>query len=329
MLFSGTFAQETVIKDLINQGIKLHDKGAYTGAIDMYNKALLLDKRSPLANNEIASTYLANKDYESCIRHCDQVINVNIDYVDQAYILKGSAQDLLGKPQDAVKTYKTALKKYTGNQLLYYNLALTSFNLKEYKDAADALQHSLKLNPSHASSHFLLGLTMLVQEQRVKGMLAIYNFLLLEPTSKRTASALLALEDEMKRGVQKDSAGPATITRPSKKEDDEFYTAELMLDLLESSKANESNKGKSAHELFTENTHSFFIILGEMKKDRQGFWWNFYVDYFYTLATNKHTEAFCYYITQSKGDIYTKWVQDNLSKIEAFSTWYTKYLHKF
>ena len=104
-----------------------------------------------------------------------------------------------------------------------------------------------------------------------------------------------------------------------------------MLGLLESSKTNESNKTKSAAEIFAENTNSFFTILGEMKKDKKGFWWDFYVDYFYTIATNKHTEAFCYYIAQSKDDTYDEWVKDktNLKKMEDFSEWYTKYLHKF
>ncbi len=327
-VFQPVFAQEAAIKSLVNQGVKLHDEGEYVDAIVMYKKALVLDKRSALANYEIASSYFAEKNYTNCIKHCNVVIDVNKEFVDQAYILKGSAQDILGKPRDAVSTYKKGLQKYKENYLLYYNLALTSFNLKEYKDAEDALQHSLRLNPSHASSHFLLGLTMLMQEQRVKGILAIYNFLLLEPKSKRTASALQALDEELQKGVKKDGENSVTITIPSNKADDEFSAAELMLGLLESSKSNEANKNKSPQELFVENTHSLFTILGELKKDKKGFWWNFYVDYFYTLADNKHTEAFCHYITQSKGENYTTWVQDNLPKLEAFSEWYLKYLHK-
>lgn len=333
LLFSflslGLFAQESVINDFISQGIRLHDKGEYTAAIEMYKKALLLNRRSAQANYETASSYLSLKAYDSCIVYSDKVIGINTDYMDQAYILKGSAQDIQGKPGDAVKTYKKGLQKYKNNHLLYYNLALTSFNLKEYKDTEEALQKALKINPSHASSHFLLALNMIVQEKRVKGILALYNFLLLEPKSKRTASALQTLEEELAKGVKKDGEKSVTITMPAKKGDDEFYTAELMLGLLESSKTNEINKNKSAAELFVDNTNSFFTILGELKKDKKGFWWNFYIDYFYTLATNKHTEAFCYYITQSKDNIYTEWVKYNMPKLEAFSTWYSGYLHKF
>ena len=330
-LLSGVFAQNNAITELINEGIKMHDKGDYTDAVDQYKKALLLNPKSPQANYEIASSFFALKNYETAIKYCNKVIAAQSAYMDQAYILKGSAQDVLGKPKEAVKTYKLALQKYTQNYLLFYNLALTSFNLKAYKDTDAALRSALKLNPSHASSHFLLALSMLVQENRVKGILALYNFLLLEPKSKRTTAALQTLQEELKKGVKKDSEKSTTITLPGKKADDEFYTAELMLGLLESSKTNESNKTKSAAEIFAENTNSFFTILGEMKKDKKGFWWDFYVDYFYTIATNKHTEAFCYYIAQSKDDAYDEWVKDktNLKKMEDFSEWYTKYLHKF
>lgn len=328
-LFSGLFAQQAVIDDLISEGIKLHDKGDYTGAIDLYKKALVLDKKSAHANYEIASSYFAMKNYENAIKYSNNVITANSDYIDQAYILKGSAQDLSGKPKDAVKTYIQAIKKHANNHLLYYNLALTSFNLKEYKDADNALQKALKINPLHASSHLLLGYSMVRQENRVKGILALYNFLLLEPKTNRAEAALKMLEEQLKKGVKKNNEKSATITLREKKDDDEFYTAELMLGLLESSKINETNKNKTAAVLFAENTNTFFTILGEMKKDKKGFWWDFYVDYFYILATNNHTEAFCNYITQSKDDGYTQWMQNNLEKMEAFSTWYTKYLHKF
>lgn len=322
-------AQEATVNDLISAGIKSHDKGNYAAAISFYKKALLLDNRSAHANYETAASYFALKDYKNVIKHCDHVIGARSGYEDLAYILKGSALDFLGKPAEAIKIYKAGLKKHTGNHLLYYNLAITSFNVKAYNDAEDALQQSLKLNPAHASSHFLLGLLMITQEKRVPGMLAIYNYLLLEPKDKRTASALKTLEEEWERRVKKESEQNTAITIPGKKDTDEFYTAELMLDLLKASKSNETNKGKTASQLFVENTHSFFTILGEMKKDKKGFWWNFYVDYFTTLAANKHTEAFCYYITQSKEEVYSKWVKDNFPKFETFSDWYQQYLHKY
>lgn len=315
------FSQEN---NFITEGIKMHDKGDYEGAIEFFKKAFLSDKNSIQANFEMATSYMALKDYANTLKYADKVIARNLDYVDQAYILKGSALDLSGRKPEAVNTYKLALKKFKTNHLLYYNLAITSFNLKNYAETDDALQKALKLNPLHASSHFLLGLSMITQGKRVQAVLALYNFLLLEPKTKRSASALLALEDEWKN-TGKQKAAPKTVPA----EEAEFSTARLMMDMLEAAKMNETNKNKPAITLFAENTNTLFTILGEAKKDKKGFWWNFYVDYFYTLANNHHTEALCYYITQSRGDTYDVWLKDNLPKMEALSEWYTKYLHKF
>ncbi len=316
-LTCNVFAQDIVINGLINQGIKLHDKADYTGAIDIYKKALAINPKSAYANYELASTYLAIKDFRNAIKYSDRVIAVGSGYQDQAYILKASALDLSGKPAEAIKTYKKALGQFSSNHLLYYNFALTSFKLKQYDDAEYALQKALKIDPYHASSHLLLGNTMITRDKRVKGILALYNFLLLEPRGNRAAAALKAIEDQFKKGNKK------TID-----EADEFYTAESMLNILESAKHNEANKHKTWHVLFAEKTNSFFEILGDLKKGKD-FWWNFYVDYFTTLAANQHSEAFSYYITQSKDDVYTGWMQANLTKMETFSEWYTKYLHKF
>ena len=322
------FAQEAQ-NNFILEGIKMHDKGDYEGAIEMYKKALASNPESVQAKFEMATSYLQLKDFTNAIKYSNMVIAANVDYLDQAYILKGSALDYSGKPAEAVKIYKQALKKFTNNQLLYYNLALTSFALKDYKQTDEALLKALKLDQLHASSHFLLGLSMLAQGKRVQGILAMYNFLLLEPKSKRSISALQELESTWKKSSTKEKERPAPKNLPVKKEADEFYTASLMLDILESSKNNEANKNKPAVVLFSENTNTLFTILGDAKKDKKGFWWNFYVDYFYTLAANHHTEALCYYITQSKDGAYDEWIKENIQKMEALSEWYTKYLHKF
>jgi tetratricopeptide (TPR) repeat protein len=318
LLCSGLFAQQN---NFITEGIKMHDKGDYEGAIDFFKKALQSDKNSIQACYELASSYLALKDYPNTLKYADKVIARNLDYVDQAYILKGSALDLSGKPLDAINTYKLALKKYSKNQSLYYNLALTYFSVKQYRDADEALMKSLKLDQLHASSHFLLGLSQARQGKRVKSMLALYNFLLLEPKSKRSLTAFQTLQDQWKNAGKK--------TAPVTNEEDEFSTATAMLDVLQDANKNEANKNRSGFILLGENTNTIFTILGEEKKDKKGFWWNFYVDYFYTLASNHHTEALCYYITQSLDDTYNVWLKDNLQKMEALSEWYTKYLHKF
>jgi len=315
IFFSGNLCgQNNIITGLVDQGIEQHDKGNYTAAIEKYKQALTLNTKDPHANYEIASSYFALKNYAYTIKHSNVVIAAGGLYADQAYILKGSAQDMQGNKTEAIKTYKEGIRKHGSNYLLYYNLALTSFNLKEYAECEGALMKALKINPSHASSHYLLGYTMNIKGQRSKSILALTNFLILEPTGTRAEAALALLEKQF--ATEKNN----TV----KKTEDDFATADFMISLLESSNKSESNKNLSAYSLFAGNLKSLFSVLGELKEKKKGFWWDFYVDFFYALSGEGHVDALSYYITESKKDqVILKWLDDNKDKYKAFSDWYS------
>jgi len=329
LLGSTAYSQSPELQNFVEQGVRLHDKGDYNGAIEQYKKALLIDDKSPLANYEIGSTYFALTDYQKAMEHADKVIAANTSYLEQAYVLKGTVLDVMGKPDEAIKVYNEAIKSFPNKYLPYYNLAVTSYSIKEYKNAEEALKKSVTLNPSHASSHLLMGYTMDAQNSRTKSLLAVYNFLLLEPKGNRAKTACKLLDFLLKKNVKKDNEKSVTITFDPGKSSDEFSSAELMLSLMEAGKTTEKNKGKSEQELFSENTKSFFSILGELKKDNTGFWWDYYVDFFYAMTNDKHTETYCYYIMQSNDDEKINgWLKNNDEKVESLSNWYSNFKRK-
>jgi tetratricopeptide (TPR) repeat protein len=324
-------AQTTDHDHYVDEGVKLYDKGDYKGAIEQYKKAIDLDKKSPIANYEIASTYFALKDYDKAIEHSDRVISAGKKYVDQAYIIKGSALDMSGKGKEAIKVYKKAVKEYPENHLLFFNLGLTAYKIQEYKDAEEALQKGLAIKPTHASSHMLIGFLMSDQGKRTKSLLALYNFLLLEPTGSRAESVLKVLNQQLKKGVSKTSGNSINITLPASddKGDADWQAAEMMISILEATKSIEKNEGKTEEQLFADNTKSLFLTLGELKKDSKGFWWNFYVDFFDDMAKKEQVEAFCYYIIQGKEDkTISAWLSANKDKTDALARWYKGYERK-
>lgn len=335
ILFSTVFlftaySQSGEVEQIVQKGIELYDEGDYKGAVEQYKKALKIDKESPLANYEIAMAYYALKDYENAVKYSDNVINAKADLMEQAYIINGSALDLQGKSKEAIKVYTKAIKAFPKSHLLCYNLALTHYKLKDYKKTESAIQDALKINPGHSSSHLLLAYLMSDQGSRVKTLLALYNFLLVEPTGNRAESAFELLTDELQKGVKKGDDNSISITLTDNGESDEFQAAELMLSLLAASDGLEENEGKTEYELFTSNNESFFAVLGELKKDSKGFWWEFYVDFFYAMKNEGHVEAFSYYISLSKGDEnIDKWLESNSEKLDAFSNWYSEYKRKF
>src|SRR5688572_30561290 len=118
------FAQNAETETFIRKGISLHDKGDFKGALAQYEKALEIDKKSPLAHYEMASTYFAMKSYDNAIEHADKVLDLKSGNEEEAYVLKGTALDVMGKPEEAIKTYRKGIKQFPQSYLMQYNIAL-------------------------------------------------------------------------------------------------------------------------------------------------------------------------------------------------------------
>jgi tetratricopeptide (TPR) repeat protein len=311
--------QDTDIESLVNQGIAYHDKGEYDKAIETYLEALEIDPNSSYANYEIAYSYLASGDYQNAEKYSKTVIELNNDHQLPAYICYGNALDMQGKSSKAIKSYEIAIKEYD-NYLLYYNHALTCFNIGKTEKAYESIIKAINDNPSHASSHIILSKIMESEGIRIKAMLPLYFFLLIEPNSERASIEYQTLRNYMDHGVNKTSSNNISVTVPFNNDPD-FGAAEMMISLSKASNSLEENQGKSELQLFYENNDSLFKILGELKKNNTGFWWDFYVPFFYDLADENLTEVYSYYISLSLGVVPSKWIDDNNEEFERFKVW--------
>jgi len=322
-LTAGLFAQTDKIDELISQGTVLHDQGRYDEAISKYKEALAIDNNSLAANYELSYTYMAAQQYEKAIKHSQIVIEQNTDYLEQAYIVLGSSQDMLGQPDKAIKSFEEGLAKYPNSNLLNYNLALTLFNQKNYEKAEEAAINAVLAKPGHGSSHIILAAIMQIKGQRVKSLLSLYYFLMLEPNSNRSDFYYKSLMEQLGQGVTKEGKKKINVSVSSAStKDEEFGAADMMVSMLAASNYIDENKKKGEMELFAENTKSFFSVLSELKKDHKGFWWDFYVTRFNSLLESENCEAFSYYISQSsKSAEVTKWIAKNTKKMEKFMEW--------
>lgn len=316
------FSQNSEIETLVSQGIEYHDKGDYKKAIEIYKKALKLDPNSSLANYEISFSYFSDNDFENAEKYSKKVIDMNNGNLLAAYITYGSSIDMLGRKKEAILAYETAMKDFS-HYLLYYNHALTCFSDGQADKAYESVIKAIQMNPSHASSHLILSKIMESKGSRAKAMLPLYYFLLLEPTSPRASKEYETLLNYIDYGVTQDSEKNINVKVPITS-DSEFEAAEMSLSLSKASNNFDENREKPVLELFSENSDTFFKVLGEIKKDNTGFWWDFYVSFFSDIASNNFTKPFCYYISLSQKEAPIKWLNDNKNEFEKFSDWLKK-----
>jgi tetratricopeptide (TPR) repeat protein len=263
-------------------------------------------------------------DYQNAIKHSDKVIKKNDKYLLQAYLVKGSCLDYLGKTKESIKLFKKGIKKFGDDHLLYYNLGYNYYNIKEFDKAEEAFIKAINTKANHASSHLFLGYLMYEKNQRVQSLLSLHFFLLLEPNSERSQNAYNLLQSQLSGGVEKNQEEPGKIDiflSPDQLKS-EFGTIDMMITILEASKSLEENEGKSDDQMFIENTTSFFKILGEHKtKENTGFWWDFYVPFFYLIAESEHIDTYCYYISQSTKETAVDWLKENEKRVTDFAKW--------
>jgi tetratricopeptide (TPR) repeat protein len=321
-LFTLQLNAQNNINSYIEEGIKHHDNGEYDMALDAYKKALILDPQSTVVNYEMALSYFKKKDYKNAIARADIIIDKKGDNVIDAYLVKGSALDMMGKVKESIKLFEKAIRKYPDNYLLYYNLALNHYKLNEIDKAEENVIEALENNPNHSSSHWMLANIESAKGNMVQSLLANHYFLFLEPDSPRSLDAYKLLRENFGGNVTQDNDKAITINLSMSEDDDEFSAAALMLGLMGASNLLPENVDKTSEELFVENTDSFFKVLGELKKkDLTGLYWDFYVPFYYDLAKSDHLEAYCMYISQIGNEKAATWLDENSEKLEAFDAW--------
>ncbi|NUN99391.1 MAG: tetratricopeptide repeat protein [Saprospiraceae bacterium] len=314
---------QSTIEDFVKEGIQFHDNGEYDKAIEMYKKALEIDPKSPLANYEIALSCFSKGDHKLAIAYSDKVLKQKSDLMLEAYIIKGSTLDILGKTKESIKLFEKAIQEVGGHYLLYFNLGLNYYNTSEIDKAEENAIKAIQLNPNHPSSHFMLANIHNQKGNVVQSLLALHYFLFIEPNSNRSPAAFQMLQNNFNGNVKVDNDKPNTINiLVSPGDNSEFRPAELMISFLEASKSLEENKGKTEDEMFVQNTASFFKILGELKKEaHQEIWWTFYTPFFYDVANSEHLETYCKYITQSGNENSRKWLAEHEAELINFDTW--------
>ena len=311
--------------EYIRMGIELHDNGDFKGAIKKYKKALKKDKNNMSAHYEIAYTYSALKNYKQVIKHADVLINSNPQpsITDQAYDIKGTALDEMGKPLEAIKCYEEGAKYYPNFYLLHFNLGLTLYKTGQSEKAVKSFINAINVRPDHTSSHLILGLIMQDQGKRVQSLLSLYYFLMLEPKSSRSKIAIESMTKQLNKGISSDpSKNSINISVSSLSDDDPFSMIDMMISMSQGLNITPEQKEKTPAEKFYSTTETLFSLLAEKKDENNGFWWDFYAEFYTKLKNSDHLETFCYYINQknTEGE-FRKWVNNNNDKVKAFKEW--------
>lgn len=320
-------------EQLVDDGVKLYDKGDYATALLKYDQALELDKDNFLAMAEKALTLNALSKFEESAKICEKIVDLhsNEDGLATVYVTWGNSMDGLREADKAIEVYDKGIELFPNYYALYFNKGITYAGLKDYEEALGLLNKSTMLNPNHSSSHNATA-RLLYGNNRIASLLAFLRYLALDPTSVRAKSNLEIVREMLQQNVEKTGKKSISITVDGKMLADttedgtpnpnNFSSVDLVLTLQCALDLDKSNKKKTEVELFIGKLKSVCESLKEGQEKNSGFYWNYYAPYFIEMHEKEMIETFAYIVYFSSSEKYvSKWIEEHKENIKSFYKW--------
>jgi tetratricopeptide (TPR) repeat protein len=317
--------------DLLKQGVALHDKKDYEGAIKLYDEIIKNDPNHFAAQYEKSFSLYSLGKYEECINLCKAIIKQFPKEEDgrKVYVNYGSSLDAIGKPAEAVRIYSEGIKKFPNSYLLYFNRGITQYLQKEVDKATADFQRSVSLNPIHASSHQFLAYCV-IAKNKIAAAMSLATFLMIEPQGQRAEKNLKIFLQLIGSNVEKKDEKNITITlspdvldKKRNKEDD-FGMTEMLLSMNVALDLGDEKKNLGPAQKLKEKLDIIAGISAGGKK--KGFFTKFYLPFFKQLSADSlaQTAAYIIYGSSAEEEI-QNWIKENKTSTDAFYSWLDNY----
>lgn len=349
-----TLAQ-TDINQIVKEGNDLHDAGKFKEAISKYEMALKIDPKNTTVNYEMSNTYIAMQEYKKAIKYADKIIDLKSTHLADAYMLKGTAYDMIGKTKKSLETYKKGIEASPDSYLLYFNTGVTLTKDKQYNEGEKYFLEAIQIKPTHGSSHLQLGNIGTLTGSKAKALMGYYFYLLLNPDGKFASLAFSEIEKIMFAAPKKsDKANTFELVLPPASGDVDMLTLDLLLSInpmmdkmLQDSADLKIKNAKTAEDslaikevlkkitptdpfqAYIHKNSQFFRTVGQVideQKDRIGTWLRFYGQFYSAIEKVGYTETFSYVVLKgSKSTVIQTWLSNNSDKVKAFNDWVSQY----
>ncbi len=318
---------------LIEEGIALHDEKKFDDAIAVYQLVLKDNPDNILALYEISLSLYAKKDFQTALNYLEKGIKYKSDLLSSFYRLIGSIADDMGNPKQALKVYQDALKITPNDAVIYYDLGITQYRLKDLKGAKESFKKSIELEFNYPSPHGVLAGLYNGSGYRVPALMAAMRLLSLEINSPRAKAANEIILDVLKGNIKKGADGSKEITifmNPNAPTDEgDFATIDLVLSM--SSAAGEINDEKvkvkkTDEEKFVDTFKTFIGFIETDKKNKSTFVGKNYFPFLIEMKKRGYAEPFAYLIMQQSGNaVAEKWLIDHSDTAVDFLNWARSY----
>lgn len=297
----------------IRKGIEMHDNKQYSEALKMFKEIDRSDTNYVLALYEISNTYYADSQFDKSLEYAKLGMQLSAERTPELSMLAANALDDMGKQEEAIKLYDSAIAKAPYAYLYYFNKGIVSYKMKKYEDAKKFMQQCLLINPFYPSAHYFLGSCYLLQGNLVPAMLAYKTYLLVAPSGKYKSNVITGLSNISK---VTDEINEYVANRTKSKEDDFEMQQDILL-----SKISFDKKYKLKADLEDNIVRQIQVVDEKLEynKNDKGFCMQYYVPFYIKIMQDEDFESMIF--TAFSGitnDEIEKWLKKNKKKKDAF-----------
>ncbi len=301
---------------LVREGVSLHDKGDYEGAIKKYQQVLKTTPNSMPATYEMSLSYLRLKNYDEAIKYSSAVIDHNYQpLLTDAYIVKSSALAKGDNIDGAIELLEEALIKCGESYLLHFNIGLCSFNNKNTEKALSHLERAIEIDATHAGSFLLYAYALNDANKWVQSFYAFHFFLLLEPNTPRSKDAFMEMYDLVSVKIPNDS--------PRLAEDDGINRRNLYETLLTLEPRSDNMTPQEQYEFFEKVSRAIFFTMSNMQtNDQSGLLWTFFVPIYSEILQADYLDVYSRYVSAAYFPESLEWWNNNKEEVDDFINWF-------
>jgi len=150
-IFGKWFLGNADPKTIINDGVRLSERGKYKEAISYYEFALKISPYSPEGWNNMGNALNKIRRYSEALRCLDNALKINPKYA-SALMNKGISLANLGYIDEALKCFNKAIEIKEDFAQAWYNKGLVLFNLGKIKESLSCANKALKINPEYENA---------------------------------------------------------------------------------------------------------------------------------------------------------------------------------
>ncbi|WP_045688301.1 hypothetical protein [Hymenobacter sp. AT01-02] len=302
-------------KQAFQEGIALHDKGDYAGAIRTYLSVPSSDTAYVSVLGELGLSYLLNKQYPEAVRISRQAIDLG-QHEAQPYIVLAEAEEKQDHREAALKVYAEGLKRMPYNPALWYSQGVGQDALHQPQAALASWTRSLELKPLYAPTHHQLAWLAIEQGQPARSLISLLTALALSPDGEGSQQMLLMAEQIASNSFEVDANAKIAPFVPN----EVFQDLDLLLNSKVALRKDYTSKVKFDANIVKQAqllVEKFPASRGDQETD---LWLRAYGPLVDVLRRDDNLTAFTYLVLSSASDKRAaQWLKSNKAKVERMS----------